>query len=373
MNNDSDNLPGVTTPMIDAKAIGIEASWAFGFGDADAVIMSRQLVRDILDNHGIGDTDELIPSFGSDDALKRALRYAPKKKAMTVKEFARPNKGTPRAVGVYIRVGRDGEAGDGWQCAARVRWDGDTSTIVCLPPEGETQYPSTDAWKVAKDMADMANMTMMNVMNVDLSTALTSIGYRFGWISRRRNSGGVYFLPTDTDTGRDNAERFASILRALAAYTDGAPRESQFIPQVHELFPSPMTMQSWQGSAQDAFAADVEKLQKELDRMASDGKMRDTTKQERAAQADEIIAKAKSYRKFLGDSVEAISTQLATIQKAFIDAIGANLDDAAAALDAVDAVAEATVAAPIPIIPEPAPAPRQGRHVVISDDDLFVA
>jgi len=224
-------------------------------------------------------------------------------------------------------------------------------------------------------MADMSNNTMLNVMNVDLSMALTDVGYRMGWISRRRNSGGVYFLPADTDEERANAERFASILRGLAGLTDHKQRSHQFIPQVHELFPSPMTMSSWQGSAEDAFAAEVEKLQKDLESMSTGGTMRESTKMARAAQADEIIAKAERYRQFLGDNVEKIAGQLQTIQAAFAKSIARTADEAAAALAGVEEVAAATrpVKAPKrPTAPKVAPR-RPARRVVVTDDDLFTA
>jgi len=364
---------------LDPKAIGIEASWGFGYGDAQAVILRRQDVRQVLIDNGV-DWDratELVPEFGSDDALKRALRYSPKKKHLTIKEFARPNKGTPRAIGIYVRNAgvTGGEAGDGWDCAARVRWDAASSSIVCLPPEGETKFPHLEAQQIGLHMADMSNNTMLNVMNVDLSMALTDVGYRMGWISRRRNSGGVYFLPADTDEERANAERFASILRGLAGLTDHKQRSHQFIPQVHELFPSPMTMSSWQGSAEDAFAAEVEKLQKDLESMSTGGTMRESTKMARAAQADEIIAKAERYRQFLGDNVEKIAGQLQTIQAAFAKSIARTADEAAAALAGVEEVAAATrpVKAPKrPTAPKVAPR-RPARRVVVTDDDLFTA
>jgi len=313
------NTPEPAENMIDPKAVGVETSWSFGYGDAEAVCIDRQSVRDVFEANGVTPkiAASLVPTLDSNAAIKRALRYAPKKKHLAIKELARPNNNAVRVVGIYVRDARQGEAGDGWRMAARVRFDGHAHAIVCLPPEGAATFGSAEAKSIGEAMAAMANNVMANVMNVDISDALCDLGHARGWITRRRNSGGVYFLPTHTERAKGTAEAFVKILFGLAALTDHLPRRRQFIPQCHDLFPSPMTMSSWSGSAQDNFEADITKLQGELDRMAADGKMRDTTKAERAAQADAIIAKAENYRVFLGAAVDTIGTRLDTIKAAF--------------------------------------------------------
>lgn len=350
--------------LIDPEAIGVEVSWSFGNGDADAVQIDRAAVRVLL--RQLDFAESYLPDIGEDEALKRALRYAPSRRDVAVKEFARPRKDTPRSLGVYVRNAEDGEAGDTWSCEARVRWSDVAGKryVLALAPEGRHTITHPRAHNIAHDMASLANLAVTHAANIDISLMLCDIGRDLGWINRRRYAGGVYYLPADTDRSEERAERFVRLLHGLQRLTPGDPKH-RFDPQAHDLFPSPMTLQSWSASAEQHFRADLEHLQKELQRMVDDGNMRDKTKQARADEADALIAKADGYRLLLGAAVDQLTASLQQVKSQFAVAIGKTAEEAKVAVDQAMAAFEQ-----IDRSPEPAPKPRRrGRHV--SADELF--
>ncbi len=380
------------TPLIDPEALGIEVSWSFGHGQSDAVELPRADVRDCFFAAGL-DANHYVEAIDEDDALRRAARYAKQSKRIVVRPLARPRKDTPRAYGIYARDERDGEAGDGWKCGARVRMSG--LNAVCLPPEGSaTSDP--DCKQVGDEMAARANVVLDNCQNVDISNALCALGYASIWVNRRRNSGGVYLIRSDSDESRERAEKFVKVLKGIAklsgrhAIGGRSARAYQFFPQIQEVYPKPLTMASWGESAREDIEADVRGLIVELGQMSIDGKMRDKTKTARAEEADALIRKAEHLRVFLGSAVEDIAGLLTGIRDGFLKAIGESTAAAKTGIDAVmDSVEQAActncgrrpdvsgvagcpaceVGPPDPA-PQPAVAPaRRGRRR-LSEEDL---
>jgi hypothetical protein len=200
-------------------------------------------------------------------------------------------------------------------------------------------------------------------MNVDLSMALSTIGADLGWVSRRRNSGGVYLMLSGEDT---DTERFVRVLKGLEALTAELPRWEQFIPQIQEVYPKPLTMDSWAGSTEDAFQGEIDRLVKELGRMQADGNMRDKTIEARADECDAIMAKAERYRSFLSGKVETIAASLSDLRDKFrhgLDEEVAKIGGALADMDATSKAADAKEQAKLKTAPSK-PRKRRGRRVI---------
>lgn len=329
-----------TIVQIDSQAIGVEVSWSFGYGNAEAVTLPRAKVRELLQECGF-DTD-LVADYSEDIALRKAQRAVKgRSKTLVIQELRRPNKDTPRAFGVYKVIGKEGERGDDVRMGARVRCG--ARQIVCLPPEGETVFTDTECEAVGNEIARIGNSLLDNVVNRDISDMLVAIGWaRLGWISRRRNSGGVYFVPTS-----DDAERFIRLLQGLESmsHAHASPRRRpgqdermyHFIPQVMEVYPKPLTMSMWSSSAKDQYAAQMDKLAADLKAMQADDKMRDKTIQARADECDRLMKLAESHRMFLEGVTDTITTELAKVRDAFKRKLDDNAAKASAAFDAIDA------------------------------------
>lgn len=315
------------SPLIDKSAMGVEVSWSFGNGDAEAVDLPRADVLDIFSDHGFDVTNELAMTV--DGAIRRAARYVRQDRHLVVRELAKPNKTTPRAYGVYKRIAREGESGDDWECHARVKVEG--QSVVCLPPEQYSHQLDLEVVKIGEGMATMARKCLDRVMNVDISQALTAAGSAGGWISRRRNAGGVYFIVRSKQ-----AEAFVGVLQALAAETDRLPRWRRFAPQIQEVYPKPLTMASWTESALDAFAADVASLKTQLGQMFTDGTMRDRTIEARAAECDALVAKAERYQLLLAGALPSITESLKQIKEAFTSALVSGIESASREFEAFE-------------------------------------
>lgn len=298
---------------IDKDAIGIEVSWSFGDGDAEAVTLPRTLVRDALVKHGF--KGELVEDLDADDTLRMALQTVKgRSKEIVIQEMRRPRKDTPRAVGVYQVQAREGEGGDHVVCGARVRIQGDR--IVAMAPEGgDVILP---CMTVAAELARLSNSLLDNCINRDISNALVDIGWGSYWITRRLNSGGVYFIPAG-----DRAERFLALLHTIEAATASEPRSRQFVPQVMEVYPKPLTMSMWSASARDQYDSEVSNLVKELQKLEAEGVMRDTTVQKRADECDRLIAQAEKHRVFLQEYATTITSELERVRAKFREHLAA--------------------------------------------------
>lgn len=322
--------------LIDPSAIGVELSWSFGDGDAEAVTIPRDEMRRMLDENGFD--PKLVGEFSEDLALRKALHTVKgRSKTIVVQELRRPRKDTPRAFGVYKVIGKEGEAGDDVRMGARVRCA--AKHVVCLPPEGQDHF-DPECEKVGKEMARIANSLLDNVINWGISEILTTIGWSsLGWINRRRNSGGVYFVSTSP-----TAESFVRLLQDIQrcsvrlAADKKRPRNYHFIPEVMEVYPKPLTMSMWKESAQAQYEAQTAQLVKDLEKMqGADGdKMRDKTVQARADECDRLIAQAETHRLFLEDAVESVTKALTAVRDGFAKRLADNAQKAKAAFEEID-------------------------------------
>lgn len=349
--------------LIDSKAIGVEVSWSFGDGDAEAVTLDRYATRQLFEDCGFYD---LIEDITPSEALVRASRLAPRVRDISVKEFKRPNRDTPRSFGIYYVTTEEGESGDQFICGSRVRIEYDTA--VCVASEDGIQNPK--CMEIGNRMADTANKLLSKVINADLSAALLSIGHsKLFWISRRKNQGGVYYLQNDS-----RAESFVKLLHALRDATQHELRYKQFIPQIVEMYPRPLTMETWEGAAQDDFESKIDKLVTDLTSMQTDGKMRESTINKRADECDNLIQQAIKYKIFLKEKVEIISEKLSQIRTDFLAGLAENAAEADRAFEDIKDLTPKSKPRKnrgFQNKPKKENTKRKGRKIIDNIDDLF--
>ncbi len=331
----------MTSNLIDPDAIGVELSWSFGDGDAESVTMPRTTLAELLTKHGFD--PELVGDMSEDLALRKACHTVKgRSKTIVIQELRRPNKDTPRAFGIYKVIAKEGESGDNVRMGARVRCA--AKHVVCLPPEDEGQhvFRDVDCERVGNELARIANSLIDNVINWGISEVLVHIGWHsLGWISRRRNSGGVYFVNTCDET-----ERFVALLQDIALRSEERavdkiiPQNYHFIPEVMEVYPKPLTMGMWKHSAQAQYEQQTEQLLKDLHKMqGKDGdKMRESTVQARADECDRLIKLAETHRMFLAGAVTDITQALQEVRDGFQQRIDNNVSDAVVAFDVIDKI-----------------------------------
>jgi hypothetical protein len=338
------------TNKIDEYAIGIEVSWPVGFGDSEAVTVSREAVRQAVRDNGF--PADLVDNPMPATALRKALQLVKgRSKKIVVQEIRRPNRDTPMSIGVYQVQPSGDESGDNVVCGARARVQ-PGGHVQALSPEGGMPIPECTV--VAQELARIANTLVDRMVNREISDILTRIGWDFGWITRRRNSGGVYFIAAGLA-----AERFVGLLQDLQALTEGDEPEHRFIPQIMEVYAKPLTMAMWAHSASDQFDSEVADLVEQLKKITVDS-TRDSTIERRAEDCDRLIAKAENHRLFLQDRVETLTSEIRKIQAGFAKKLREAREGTA---EAFDAVAEAPkkirmkVAGPVSVRPVPVATP----------------
>lgn len=238
---------------------------------------------------------------------------------------------------------------------ARVRAVGDE--VVALPPEGDADMLAA-AKESAETMERQANSLLTNCFNRDLGIMLTAIGADLGWISRRRNSGGVYFMPRDV-----RAERLVKLLLDLKAETASHHASRQFVPEIVEVFPRPLTQSTIADAATHHFESKISNLVDQLRKAADTGKMRETTMDKRVNEIDALMAQAEEYRSILDQGATTLKARLADTRKLFLGGIAEGCDALGKEFAAFDKIAPPAPAkeAPAPAkaapTPEAAPAP----------------
>lgn len=314
---------------IDPKAMGADFCWSFGDGDAEACKLPREIVRDLFSS--LGFNPALIDELDVSEAMKRAMGIAHRGKNIVIKELKSPHKDTPKAFGIYQVQGVQGESGDNIVCGARVRVHGARNQpVICLPPEGRDEIP--ECMKVGDDMVRIVTELTSNVLNRDLSQAILAVGGKLGWISRRKNKGGVYYLH------RTDAERFATLLKGIQGMTAHMPRDAQFIPHITEQYDRPLTIDSWSGAALDHYEAKVGQLVKDLDRVFAEGNMREKTLLMRADECDDILKEANKYAMFLKGSLQPLEARLKKIRSTFQKAVAEGSEAIEKDLKAIEAM-----------------------------------
>ena len=304
------NGGGIMSNIIDSQAMGADFCWSFGDGDARACMLPREAVRAVFVENGFDPA--LIEDVDASEAIRRAAGVASKSKRIKIIQMDRPNRDTPRAFGIYQVTPIEGESGDSIICGARVRVTSGTSA-VCLPPMYGSEIEA--CMVVGREMVNIVSELCENVYNRDVSQALVAAGNQMGWLGRRRNKGGCYYL------NRPSAERFAQLLKAIERMTSAHPRAHQFIPHITEQYDRPLTVASWSGAAQDHYASKVQGLVGDLDKLFVDGKMRDSTIIKNRDACDKLLTEAISYRQFMKGQLNPLEDRLKAIRGAFNKAL----------------------------------------------------
>ncbi len=306
--NNKNNSKTDSTHVIDPKAIGVEVSWSFGDGDALAVKIPRHIARTIFSDHGFD--PDLIEDTDAPSAIATASRVVKgRTKRIVVKEMKRKRDDTSKAFAIYSVQSVEGESGDDLVCGARVRVEHDR--IVCRTPEGDP-VGLPECIQVGDGFADNANEIIDNAINGDISKALLGIGWSQGWISRRRNKGGVYML-----ANTQRAARFVELLQALQAATAHHRINNQFMAAPSEVYAKPLSVSTWKQATQVQFADKTDALLKDLALMQRDDKMRDKTVQQHADACDALLAQAEQHKLLLADNLASVTAELAKIKTAF--------------------------------------------------------
>ncbi len=347
--------------IIDTQAMGADFCWSFGDGDARACMLPREDVRAVFAENGFDHT--LIEDMDAAEAIRRAEKVVSKTKHIKIIQMDRPDRDTPRAFGIYQVTPKEGESGDDIVCGARVRVQSGTSAI-CLPPASSDEIEA--CMVVGRSMVTIVSELCDNVFNRDVSEALIAVGHQLGWLSRRRNKGGCYYL------NRYSAERFAKLLKALERMTAMNPRSGQFVPHITEQYDRPLTVASWSGAAQDHYAAKVSGLVSDLDKLFIGGKMRDGTIAKNRDACDALLKEAISYKRFMQGQLNPLEDRLHAIRDAFSkalvegnEAIESDLRD----IEKLVGIGIPKKAAPVPPVPPVLPKP--GR-LEADDFDVFV-
>lgn len=354
--------------LIDAAAIGVEVSWAFGDGNADAVKISRVRVAEALTAGGF-DPALHFPDKTEAEILRQTTRMASSPRGILVREMGRPNKDTPIAIGIYRRNSERGEAGDEWECGARVRIQ--QGEAVCLPPEG-AQFID-ECFCIGDVMVRQAEELKTTAYNGDISLMLTSVGKSLNWVSRRPNGGGVYFLLTDRSHLTDRAERFVSLLKNLESFTDGLPISRRFRPQAIEVFSRPLAEAALSQAARTVFEADVKSLVKDLQQLKDAGKMHTSTMRKRATECDDVMRRAEEYKAYLAEMFDDLSRELTNVRNQFVMAINLANAQARCHFDRLEEMVRVEASKPETALeqkPEAKKSTRRGRRV--SDAQLDV-
>jgi hypothetical protein len=325
-----------------AAFIGVEVSWSFGSGEHDAVKVPREDLEAVFNAEGAGACVEYLNVV---DVLKRSINRTPTRKGMVIKPFARPNRDTPLSFGIYERVGTGGESGDTFVCRARVR--AEKRGVIALPPEGEAVYASAEWQAIALDIEGRANQALTTACNEDISSALCDLGWRMGWLSRRRNQGGVYFILAQ------HCDRFVRVLDAIERLTADAHPNARFVPSVIEQYAAPRTMATWNDRARQTFEQEIATLAGELKRAREDGNVREKTLHKRFAACEDLMLKAEGYRLFLAEQTDALVGELGKLRDDFQRALDGELAEAGVLLEEATQVAEAPPRPAVPKAPPP--------------------
>ena len=303
------------TNLIDSEAMGVEVSWSFGFGDAEAVQLDRVVVLRMLSTWGFN--QDYLKALTPEDALKRAAETVKGRGQKIVIKKMKRAKGTALSMGVYEVIAKEGEGGDKFVCGARTRIQPGGDVRAMLPENydklGGTTTGQARCMEIADEISRIANMLTRTAFNLDISMMLVTIGHaEMNWISRRKNGGGVYYI-----SNGKRAERFVGLLKHLEDATSGQAPSSRFYPQLTEMYPKPLALGTWRQAAGTQFSNRTSALVAALKVMGA-GKMREKTVTKHMNECDRILAEAEEHRMFLAEGVEDIAEQINAIKAGFV-------------------------------------------------------
>lgn len=278
--------------------MGDLVSWQFARG-THPFKARRDRVRDIFIDCGFaGCLDPKLEDAGL--AMADAARHTRIGGKVNIKEFARPNKDTPTAFGVYFRGEVSGESGDEWTCGARIRVEG--GSVVALEPEGKLGIK--ECMIAAADVAKHANEMLTHTFANELSDAIVAAGRSLYWASFRK-AGGVYWLH------ETRAPKFRKLL-------DGLEDLGGFWATVQPLFgdDGDRTMRNVSMAAEGELERELEELAADLAK-AKDKGMRNASLEAREVRCQEMTLRIALYHNVLAGKAAVISQRLERIRKDF--------------------------------------------------------
>jgi len=321
-----------------ARHIGDLVTWNFADVDVD-----RGTVRAIFDAEGFSG---MVPNLDPESALSRAAGEVREPASLFVARFAKPNKDSPVAFGVYVRKAVAGESGDDHACGARVRVDPNSGLVVALPPENGVG--DGDALEHAAAIASKANHLLTYARAKDLGSAQVTVLKALGGIPFR-DKGGVYLLPPAA------CERWARIATGL--------EKCGVSPVRVEMHDAPSNVAAASGAAKSALEGELMELRADLEKASAEG-MRDSSMKSRVASCDALMARAELFRNVLRNSADGIEQKILAVKSRFRRALAGDLD----AFDLKDLDADS---GPCPPAEEPTEAPPPASEVPGKRRDPF--
>jgi hypothetical protein len=265
--------------------------------DATALRIQRTELGELFETHG--HTDLIPATIEPSVALSRAAGK-PLPKGLMTKAFGKPKKDTSYAVGVYVLVPKDGEAGDAFQCGARVRIE--NGSAVALPPEGEA--PVSECLEVAERIAKDANELIHYAETTDVTAAVVSVitGPYRGIAMRRR--GGVYFVRPE----------FSAPWQALAL---GLAKYG-FKDLSYPMAGDGRSQKAAAHMVRHSLEQELADLRKQLSELDSGTRgTRDSTVEKRVADCEALVSKAELYESILGDWLGEVRSGIDRVKGAF--------------------------------------------------------
>lgn len=278
------------------RAIDGGASWLGDLVsyDAERIQIPRADLRAIFDVFGFA--EHVIDAMDPKTALSRAARK-PLPAQIIIEVFAKPNKDTPHALGVYLKRPRDGESGDEIVCGARVRVERDT--VRAMPPEHGPAIG--ECLEIAQRIAGDANHLIHFAETTDVSAAVISVitGPMMGIAMRKR--GGFYFIrPSESATWLALCDKLAQYnFFGLSCPMAGDDRSRHMA----------------QHNVRGAFESDLAELRKQLSEV--DEKTRDSTIDRRLHECTALVSKAELYEEILGGWLDTLRTDAAKLKTRF--------------------------------------------------------
>lgn len=325
------------------------------FWDFYNVRVSRLALRDVFAQHGFVTKPTGAPYVMSDersvgDAIMRA-RGTDGQRGVKVVPFKQPEKDTPASLGFYWHEGKAHEVGDEFPCGARVRAE-NGKAVACEPANGpdprlnEEQVQKCRA--AAEFVAKRANELMNAVDSNELSTAMCAAGSASGWVTYRRNLGGLWFIYEDGSNRRAN---FRSLVNAVEKLCGGS-----FVPTVNALIVDEdgINMSTAHRAMGWALEDELQDLVKKLE-AARKPTTRTSTIEERIGECQALIIRANIFRSMLEDKADTVADKVRKLK----DEFGALLDPTSSnAFNQIDSLLAKQSAAPAPA---PAPAPKRTK------------
>lgn len=294
--------------------LGYEVCWDFGTHDARAVQIPRSALKELLTSISIpiGNVTSMnLGAYVEDLDVETCIKHGAKIGWSTkcggerITDDITPDLldggRSPFVLGVF-RPTTNGEDNAKRVLSARIRVVGERA--VACPPAGMADYPDKPSKKYAEKIAAHANEAAETVFNTELSKILTSIGRDRGWIPRRKNGGGVYFLP------KDRAPAIIAVLDGLEKLC------SVFYNNTTELFAKPMATKTWARRTSHHFEEAVEKMRKRLTKLETEGG-NDSTADRASAETVLLKKDLVAYKVLLGKKGEELDGLLDTLKTAF--------------------------------------------------------